>query len=286
MNPRQHRQNQLTRKVASNGLAGRGFVLFALLGASCLPTESLSDYSKGGLLTQPEESLNGAGSDGSSAGAPDLVGDGTASDGVAADGVLTEGAPSLSTGNVDSASVQAAGGQDPPASRDAGPSSSDAGASAADAGAGSSCIPGATVGPGVNGASRCFAVLTTPSSWQDARTACQATGTGWDLTTIHSAVRNRFVTGLLGTLADAWIGASDLQSEGAWRWLGDGAAFWNGNGTTGSAAGGAFVSWTGGTNPEPNGGELSDCLRLRAGGGWADLQCATLFAAICEGPPL
>jgi hypothetical protein len=129
-------------------------------------------------------------------------------------------------------------------------------------------------------------LVTTPSSWQDARTACQARGTGWDLTTIHSAARNSFLTRFLGTLTDAWVGASDGPSEGVWRWLGDSGAFWNGNGTTGGAVGNAFVSWTGGTNPEPNGGDLSDCLRLRAGGGWADLQCTTLFAAICEGPTL
>jgi hypothetical protein len=289
MNRRQHRQHSLIRNTGSSCLVARGIALFTLLATSCLPTDNLSDYSKGGLLTEPDEALSGASS--SSGVEGDVSGDGSSSEGAAADGVLA-GGPALSTGTVGSTSMQAPGGQaaDPSSSQgaDAGtvPTSADAGASAADAGAGPSCTPGATVGPGSGAGVRCFAVLTTPRSWQDARTACQARGTGWDLTTIHSAARNSFLTNLLGTLADAWVGASDLQSEGAWRWLGDSGAFWNGNGATGSAAGNAFVSWTAGTNPEPNGGELSDCLRLRAGGGWADLQCATLFAAICEGPTL
>jgi hypothetical protein len=288
---RQYRQQEWTR----NRFARHGLSLCALLGVSCLPTDNLSEYSKGGLLTEPDDgSLNAASSDelpADTAGAG-AAGEGVAGDGVAADGVLADGAPALSTGTVDSTSRQAPAGQasaPPTSSRDldAGPvpalqPGADSGALAADAGAVASCARGATASPD----QRCFALVTTPSSWQDARTACQAKGTGWDLTTIHNAARNSFLASFLGTLTDAWVGASDAQSEGVWRWLGDGGAFWNGNGTSGGAVGGAFVSWTAGTNPEPNGGDLSDCLRLRAGGGWADLQCTTLFAAICEGPPL
>lgn len=272
--------------------------MFALVGVSCLPTDNLSDYSKGGLLPVPDEaSLNGDSAEPSPGAPTDVSAEGAPGDGVAADGVLTGTAPPLSANTVDSTSMQAPGtactvGCDT-RDLDAGPlpvaePSGDAGVSApaADAGGGTRCEPGATVGPGVGGAPRCFALVTTPSSWQDARTACQARGTGWDLTTIHGAGRNSFLASFLGTLTDAWVGASDAQSEGVWRWLGDSGAFWNGNGTTGSAVGNAFVSWTAGTNPEPNGGDLSDCLRLRAGGGWADLQCTTLFAAICEGPAL
>jgi hypothetical protein len=296
MNRREHRQHQLTRKLSRNGPARCGLGLLALIGVSCLPTDNLSEYSKGGLLTEPEDgSLNGP-SSGELPVAPADQAAGAASDGVAADGVLTEGAPPLSTGTVDSSSMQAPTGQAPTGQApdapslsldlDAGPvaPSGDAAAPAADAGAG--CGAGATVGPGVGSDPRCFAMVSTPSSWQDARTACRARGTGWDLTTIHSAARNSFLTGFLGTLTDAWVGASDTQSEGVWRWLGDSGAFWNGNGVTGGAVGNAFVSWTAGTNPEPNGADLSDCLRLRSGGGWADLQCTTLFPAICEGPAL
>lgn len=272
-------------RLARHRRALPGFGLFALVGLSCLPTDNLSEYSKGGLLSTPDEDSpsGGASEPAPIEGPTGGLAEGAEGDGAAADGVLTESAPPLSTGNIDSTSMDPSSA--PSLDLDGGPvpvAEPSGDAAAADAGPGSSCAPGATVGPG----QRCFALVTTPSSWQDARTACQAKGTGWDLTTIHSAARNSFLAGLLGTLTDAWVGASDAQSEGVWRWLGDNGAFWNGNGTTGSAAGNAFVSWTAGTNPEPNGGDLSDCLRLRAGGGWADLQCTTLFAAICEGPEL
>jgi hypothetical protein len=59
-----------------------------------------------------------------------------------------------------------------------------------------------------------------------------------------------------------------------------------GTGADGSAAPGAYVNWNAGPNPEPNGRGASDCLRLRADGGWADIECDTEFAALCEGPPL
>jgi hypothetical protein len=83
------------------------------------------------------------------------------------------------------------------------------------------------------------------------------------------------------------VGASDLQGEGAWRWVDDNAAFWNGSGSTGSRVGNAYVNWNDdGSNPEPNGGETADCLRLRSVGGWVDAQCTTAHASICEGPTL
>jgi hypothetical protein len=144
-----------------------------------------------------------------------------------------------------------------------------------------SCVASAVLGPD----DRCFVLATQLLAWSDARSACQALGTGWDLTTVHDAARNTWLIGLLGKVPDAWIGASDLDTEGVWRWVTDTTAFWNG-GPTGASVGGAFVSWNGGAAAEPNGGEPSDCLRLRVTTGWADFQCATPYASICEGPSL
>jgi Lectin C-type domain len=144
-----------------------------------------------------------------------------------------------------------------------------------------SCLAPALLGP----EDRCFVLATQLQAWSDARSACQALGTGWDLATIRSAERNAWLIGLLGTVQDAWIGASDLDVEGVWRWVTDASAFWNG-GPTGTSVGGAFTSWNGGATPEPNGAEASDCLRLRITTGWADFQCATTYASICEGPSL
>jgi hypothetical protein len=50
-----------------------------------------------------------------------------------------------------------------------------------------------------------------------AELACQGVGSNWDLTKIESDAENTFITGMVsGT--DAWTGASDLLSEGTWRW--------------------------------------------------------------------
>jgi hypothetical protein len=144
-----------------------------------------------------------------------------------------------------------------------------------------SCPPATLLGPG----DRCFQLSTQARAWADARTACQGLGAGWDLATIHDAERNTWLVALLGTVTDAWVGASDLDSEGVWRWVTDTTAFWNG-GATGSSVGGAFAAWNGGATAEPNGGDASDCLRLRLTTGWADFQCATAYASICEGPTL
>ena len=139
------------------------------------------------------------------------------------------------------------------------------------------------VGP--NG--RCFLVVEDALAWEDARDNCQARGDDWDLAAIRSQAVNDFV----GTLTDleAWLGGSDAASEGTWRWVNEGDAFWSGDGTTGEAIDGAFEAWN---SNEPNGRGASDCARtvpiIRTGEGltWADLECFELKASLCEGPPI
>jgi hypothetical protein len=146
-----------------------------------------------------------------------------------------------------------------------------------------SCIAGAALDPN----SRCVTLVNVASTWQDARTSCQSNGRGWDLVKIRDADQNTWLSALLGAVTDAWVGASDSQTEGSWRWVGDRTAFWTGPGSTGSRVGNAYVNWSpGGPTPEPNGGETSDCLRLQEGGSWADLQCTMTLPSICEGPTL
>jgi len=147
----------------------------------------------------------------------------------------------------------------------------------------SPCATPEIVGP--NG--RCYLVVAETLSWDDARLGCQAHGTGWDL----AAIRNQAVNDFVGTLTDAeaWLGGSDAEVEGTWRWVSDGAPFWSGDGTTGSAINGAFEVWN---TDEPNGRANSDCARTvptaRTGSPltWADLECFELLASLCEGPPL
>lgn len=65
-------------------------------------------------------------------------------------------------------------------------------------------------------------------TWTDSRAAAQALGSGWDLATIGSAGEHAFVTSLLSTAlpqrSHFWLGASDDELEGDWRWV-DATAF-------------------------------------------------------------
>jgi hypothetical protein len=143
--------------------------------------------------------------------------------------------------------------------------------------AGAPCSASQSIGPNGN----CYAVLTTFLSWADARQSCRALGERWDLASIRSDQSNRFLAGLL--TEEAWIGASDAEREGTWTWVDDGLSFWSGTGDAGSALSGAYVNWA---TPDPNGGSNSNCARIvPASTGWADLNCAELRGAVCEGPP-
>lgn len=140
----------------------------------------------------------------------------------------------------------------------------------------SPCGEGRSLGP--NG--RCFALITAPLPWTEARDACEDLGEDWDLAVARNAALNAFLSTLISD--EAWLGGTDLDAEGVWRWVDDDDIFWQGD-EAGAAPEGAFANW----NPtEPNGGGNSDCLRLvvRVGNEWADLECELPRSALCEGP--
>lgn len=269
-------------KLAAAGLLG---VL------ACLPSEDISSYSSSYRRSEPElvlEDSVSAGSEqpGASVAAPQPP----ALPGEAAPGA----APLAGECNGDCLA------QDLPLLIDAGSASpaegsvgsvapNDVPVSEGDAGVAPAPVDAALPGPCGQGAllasdDRCFALVTAPSTWANARDACEERGPGWDLAVIRDEERNSLLAGMLAGVLDAWVGANDLAQEGSWRWLGDTNPFFTGTGTAGSATAGAYVNWNTGGTPEPNGGAASDCLRLRATGGWADIACTSTFAALCEGP--
>lgn len=180
-----------------------------------------------------------------------------------------------------------AGNVVPPDESEPGPSAGAGGAGGAGAGGAggvsgqepqppSPCGEGRSQGP--NG--RCFALISEPLPWADARESCRELGAGWDLAVARSAVVNDFLATLISD--EAWLGGTDQNTEGVWRWVDDGSIFWEGD-EAGAAPEGAFANWNG---TEPNGGGNSDCVRLvaRVGNEWADLECEMPRSALCEGP--
>jgi hypothetical protein len=142
------------------------------------------------------------------------------------------------------------------------------------AGNAGSCAVGATRGP--NG--HCYLIGTTSSSWSEARSNCLSFGSGWDLATVLDSQDAAFLSRTLTT--EAWVGADDTNGAGVWRWVRDGAEFWQG-GSSGSALNDAYVNWS---SNEPKDGSAADCLRVLPSALWAAVDCGSGFPAVCEGP--
>ena len=139
------------------------------------------------------------------------------------------------------------------------------------------CAASQSLGP--NG--DCFATIGSLLSWSAARQACRNLGDGWDLASIRDATVNSFVASLLA--GETWIGAADQTREGTWRWVSDGSVFWRGLAGAGGSVNDAYINWS---DNEPNDNRDSDCARIvpEQNAAWADLDCAELRAAVCEGP--
>jgi hypothetical protein len=112
------------------------------------------------------------------------------------------------------------------------------------------------------------------STWSEARTSCQSRGTGWDLAAIGDAEESDFVLSLTGY--EAWIGATDIVTEGAWLWVGEDATFFQ---VGADAENTRFNNWSDG---EPNDFEDSDCMRILTTGLWADWPCESPLGHVCR----
>lgn len=93
-------------------------------------------------------------------------------------------------------------------------------------------------------------------SWTDASfaaAAMQYSGINGHLVTIFNQTENDFVLGLLnGVIGSVWLGGSDAQSEGAWKWA-TGQQFWQGgtNGTAGPNVN--YANWVSAIEPNNSG---------------------------------
>lgn len=105
-------------------------------------------------------------------------------------------------------------------------------------------------------------------NWNEAREQCIQQGQ--DLVILNNAAEQTWVFDtLIQTLGDApiWIGLSDQESEGDFRWV------------DGSVPG--FSAWYPG-EPNDSGGE--DCTVAASDGFWNDLACSASLFSVCEAP--
>ncbi len=117
-----------------------------------------------------------------------------------------------------------------------------------------------------------FALCTTAATFGDAEVSCGRHGmalAGVETSSEDQAIRTQATN---NAVAEYWIGGTDLDAEGQWRWM-DTTAFWTG---------GKALAYAHFASAEPSGGNASNCLHVRADGQWTAASCTTSFAYVCE----
>ncbi|XP_049495990.1 C-type lectin domain family 17, member A isoform X1 [Panthera uncia] len=110
---------------------------------------------------------------------------------------------------------------------------------------------------------KCYYFSPRTKSWDEARKFCQENYS--HLVIINSFAEQKFVAKAHGSPRIYWLGLSDRDYEGDWKWL-DGSpvtlSFWD--------------------PEEPNNINDEDCASMNKGGTWNDLSCDKTTYWICE----
>ena len=107
-------------------------------------------------------------------------------------------------------------------------------------------------------------MVTDPLSWAESRDFCSALGAS--LVKMETEGENNFLRDSVSQEGrHFWIGATDSDTEGDWRWL-DGTSvnktFWSGS--------------------EPNGDTAENCVGVWGGKHWFDVTCQAKYSFICS----
>ncbi len=115
----------------------------------------------------------------------------------------------------------------------------------------------------------------------EAQQSCEDNGLG--LIRIHDARENSLVAHRLNVTRQptAWIGASDSEEEGIWRWD-DSTPFWFGN-SSGEPVDDLYSSWipSGEPNDGIDGAPSEDCAQIVPEGRWYDIPCDDTLGYVC-----
>jgi lectin-like protein len=232
-----------------------GVSLLACLG--CVPQRELSSYGEGAapeLDRAPDEGVAEAGMSGAGASPPAAApadDDDEAAPTPMPTAAIEETAPSGAP--LAPATMNTAGSEDLPTMP----------APEVDAGASCAAMGGFTIAE----TDSCYMQGDNVFAWQDARSFCQAWGA--DLVEIDSLEENVALARSID--GSVWIGATDQQEEGLFRWVG-----------------GAPLGYAGWSLNQPNNLEGNeDCTELRASDErWSDVPCTgdVMRRALCERP--
>lgn len=121
-------------------------------------------------------------------------------------------------------------------------------------------------------------------TWAQARDNCASIG--MVLTRVDDAGEDQFLSDngyVSPPITSMWIGASDGEVEGEWRWV-DGDLFWLGD-KGGTVQNGLYAGWYPGLQPSAQKAER-DCAVHEVGStaGWYDSDCTFSKEYVCESP--
>ena len=109
-----------------------------------------------------------------------------------------------------------------------------------------------------------YKLFSEKKTWADAKAHCQVEG--GHLASVHTAEDNRKISLVAGSVATVWIGGSDQEEEGVWRWR-DGSPIVN-------------ITWKDGTGSQ---GVKYNCI-IKNGQVWMDYLCEEELPFICQSP--